>query len=411
MRKIIYSALLSVSLFGMEYTNDSLDTWRDGFITAYKALKVDTKVQGVNSKLIDTKDYIIYFDANAQDISDWDKLMVQMFGYSSSIHKPIRSVENYIIFDSYDNKATALQEMEILNTKIFKNSEKYKLKLFDNSASKRKFYNDRALLMDELKDLENLLKEVNRIKLTQKEKELEDNQKVALVYVDNSTNKVIPTPTVIVEEPQKNVVVKELKNKNTSSNKTNVFSDEIFFGESIKSVPVFKRPYYNSKNKLYTLAPGKTLEFEGKNDFGWFKIKNKNEYVAGHLFKIVSKSISENNITKVEKQQIASKNPVIVEKKIDLNNKLVETKKIEEVIAKDNHFTLVDNETVLYKLDSFSISNKTYSVSEFIPTGIMKNDYKEHPYTNIVKDTDGNKYLKLKNMNALIEMRSAYIVN
>ena len=46
----------------MEYEDSNLASWRDGFITAYKALKLDTKLQGVQSKPIPTEKYIIYFD-------------------------------------------------------------------------------------------------------------------------------------------------------------------------------------------------------------------------------------------------------------------------------------------------------------------------------------------------------------
>ena len=55
MKRFLYSIVLTSSLIAAtDYSNDSLDTWRDGFITAYKALKVDSATQGVSSKEINT---------------------------------------------------------------------------------------------------------------------------------------------------------------------------------------------------------------------------------------------------------------------------------------------------------------------------------------------------------------------
>lgn len=419
MKKILYSIILTSSLFAAtDYSNDSLDTWRDGFITAYKALKVDSATQGVTSKEINTEDFIIYFDASTQDVSDWDKLMVQMFGYSSSIHKPIRTVENFIIFDSYNNKATALQEMESLNSKIFKNSEKYKLKIFDNSILKRKFYNDKALLMSELKELETLLNNVNKIKLSQKEKELEDNQKVALVYVDNNTNKVLPTQTFkrttvteVLPEPV------NLGTSNTSSQR-NIPVNRIFYAESKKGVDVFSKPSHDIKNRLYSIEKGKVLEIESINANGWYKLKNKNEYVGGHLFKEVDKrnyekeNSTSNSVTVTNEQTIDTNN--IVTKtlkkenvKVDLNNKVVSPVNNE---IKDKFFTLTDKEAVVYKLDNYTNSSINYPVSSFVPIKTMKNDYNKLSYTDIVKDTDGNQYIKLKNINSFIDLKAVYII-
>lgn len=423
MRKILYSIILTSSLFAAtDYSNDSLDTWRDGFITAYKALKVDSATQGVTSKEINTEDFIIYFDASTQDVSDWDKLMVQMFGYSSSIHKPIRTVENFIIFDSYNNKATALQEMESLNSKIFKNSEKYKLKIFDNSILKRKFYNDKALLMSELKELETLLNNVNKIKLSQKEKELEENQKVALVYVDNNTNKVLPTQTFkratvteVLPEPINLGASHTSPQKNTPLNR-------VFYAEAKKNADVFSKPSNDSKNRLYSIEKGKVLEIESINENGWYKLKNKNEYVGGHLFKEVDKkNYEKDNSTS---NPIVINKPVAVEQTIDTNNIVTKTLKKENVKIdlnnkivnpvnneiKDKFFTLTDKEAVVYKLDNYTNSSQNYPVSSFVPIKTMKNDYNKLSYTDIVKDTDGNQYVKLKNINSFIDLKAVYII-
>lgn len=424
MRKILLSVVLTSSLIVAADSTDSLDVWRDGFITAYKALKVDTSTQGTTSKAINTEDYIIYFDASTQDISDWDKLMVQMFGYSSSINKPIRTVENFIIFDSYNNKATALQEMENLNSKIFKNSEKYKLKIFDNTVAKRKFYNDRALLINELKDLEALLKKVNEIKLTQKEKELEENQKVALVYVDNNTNKVLPNQTY-----KRKVVTETLPEPiklgvNTPEQKTPNVENKIFYAQAIKNAIVFSKPAYDTKSKLYTVDAGKVFEFEQKNENGWYKVKDKNEYVAGYLFKEITKKkyekeYSSSNVvsissssstteeTTIDTSNIVSKNPKKESPKIDLTNKIA-TNTTPEI--KDKFFTLIEKEAIVYKLDNVTGESTNYPVSSFIPVKTLQNNYEKVSYTDIIKDTDGNQYVKLKN-NTFVDLKAVYIIN
>lgn len=423
MKKVYCSLLIAASLSASTFTNDKLESWRDGFITAYKAMKVDTEIQGISSKLLDTKDYIIYFDANDKMISDWDKLMVQMFGYSSSIHKPIRTVENFVIFDSYDNEATALQEMEILNEKIFKNSKKYKLKIFDNSVQKRKFFNDRALLIDELKDLETLLKRVNEIKLSQKQKELEENQKVALVYVDNNTNKIIQPETITPAKKEqinsaKDEAAKTSKKKSTSETNKNTFVKEEFYGKPKKeSITAFYRPAYDMKYKKDEISQNDILEFESKNGYGWYKVKDKRLYLPGHLIEIVDKPqnnpIKKNNsnLSSIEKKIVSTKEKVVADAPIV--NKVVDTEKIKEVKKETikKLFTLIEKEVVVFQLnDTYKEDKDVYEVKYFDAKGVMQNDYTRIEYSSIVSDTDGNKYIKLKDKNAYIEFKNAYII-
>lgn len=190
-KNIVIFSLLVSSTFAMQGDGDAkADAWRNGFITAYKAMEVDTQVQGLKSSPLKLNQYIIYFDANKEDVATWDKLMIQMFGYTSSITKPIRTTNNWIIFSSYDNKASAAQELEILNQKIFKNSKEYKLQLFDNKEG-RVFTNAIALLASQLKELEAIMLEHNKLELEKAKQNLEDNQKVAVIYIDPTTGKIV----------------------------------------------------------------------------------------------------------------------------------------------------------------------------------------------------------------------------
>ena len=250
-----------VSLSAMDSEDDArLDAWRNGFVTAYKAMKVDTKIQGIENREIKTEKYIIYFDANSDDIATWDKLMVQMFGYSSSIHKPIRTTNNWIIFDSYEDKATAKQELELLNNRIFKNSKKYKLSLFENKENK-KFFNDKALLTSDLNDLKNLLKIIEKSKLEKIKNELEENQKVALVYVDNKTGEIISDIKKFRKNKRSKPKVKKPTEKVAQAKKVDlrkVTEAKQSFKKSLgyvklkprKEVIVFSKPSFDLKSKV-----------------------------------------------------------------------------------------------------------------------------------------------------------------
>jgi len=368
MKKMYCFFFLVTSLFASFFSDDELESYRNGFIAAYKAMRVDAEIQGINSKVLDIKDYIIYFDASDKMISNYDRLMVQMFGYLPSVRRPIRTVENFIVFDSYDDYTTALGKMEILNKKIFRNSKKYKLKIFDNSTKKRKFYNDRALLIDCLKELEALLRKNNEIKLVKK-------QKVA---------------------------------KNSSKIDKNTFIAEKFYGKPKKeSVMAFYRPTYNMKYKKDKISQKDILEFESKNGYGWFKVKNKRLYLQGHLIDIVkkSKSIKTNKKSKLSSIKKSIVSPKVIKKTIP--------KKIKKGKKKEDKklFTLMEKEVVVFQLnDTYKENKNIYEVKYFHAKGTMENNYSRIEYTSIVSDTDGNKYIKLKNKNAYIKFKNAYII-
>ena len=99
---IIFSCLNAIASNNINSDTIAAKSWRDGFITAYKAMQVETKLQGLDNRIIPVEKYIIYFDASKDDVSTWDTLMVQMFGYSSSIYKPIRTTNNLLIFGLID---------------------------------------------------------------------------------------------------------------------------------------------------------------------------------------------------------------------------------------------------------------------------------------------------------------------
>lgn len=411
---LIFSIILfSTSLIGMEYEDSNLSSWRDGFITAYKAMKMDTKIQGVESKIIPTKKYVIYFDTNKSDIADWDKVMVQMFGYSLSLNKPIRSKDGFIIFDSYDNKATATQEMELLNKKIFKGSEKYSLSLYENLSNKV-FYSDTALLMEELDGLKNLMVSTNKINLEKKKKELEENQKVALVYVDDKTEKIINNIGDIVEtdlSTNKRTIIKtDMGNRREGSS-----SNEIFYGIPTKnSISVFSKPNWSPAYKVGEVSK-EIIEFDAKDSHGWYKIKNKELYVANYLITIVPKPkelVKEISLKTLE-NNIVSKNIETKEKNNITKGNIVPSSKIIEdeknkPIKKE--FVITSNNVIIYSLKNFEDTKSIYNLDDFVTVKTMENDGNRNEYSHIVYDTDNNKFIKLKNKNSFIDFKDVYII-
>ncbi|MDD5373304.1 MAG: hypothetical protein PHO62_07770 [Sulfurimonas sp.] len=412
MKKILLSVILAASLFGVEYGDEKMDSWRAGFITAYKAMEVDTQQQGLESKPVDVKRYIVYFDAKGDDIAIWDKLMVQMFGYSASVHKPIRTTKDWIIFASSDNKATAMQEMEILNDKIFKNSKKYKLQFFDNDKNEI-FYNDKALLTSQLKELEGLLKAKADRALEAKQKELEGNQKVALVYVDKNSGEMIENQTKEVVTPfvtpvvearetrvaplpshkierkteEKTNTTKEIETKKAAVSDKTVFEGyEGYVKQKGDNIMFFSRPVFDGKYKVKTALKGEIIAVESKNGGGWYKVKDENLYIAGHLIMPASKADfekkSDGNSDKPKK--IASSLTPMVER--DLGG-----------------FTITVDSAVMYKLKGeLKSGTSRYPVEDFEFLRVVENDYKTTRYSAIIEDRDASKYIKVLGENRFV---------
>lgn len=411
MKKIVLAVLLSSALFAIEYNDEKLDSWRSGFITAYKAMEVDTQQQGLESKKMVTNKYIIYFDANGDDIAIWDKLMVQMFGYSASVHKPIRTTKDWIIFTSYDNKATALQELDILNKKIFKNSKRYKLQFFDNEKNEV-FYNDKALLTSQLVELKELLKIAEGQKLKEKERELEENQKVALIYVNKATGEVVDmdkgdSGSVVpfvepivqsirkvqppVEKPQATVIDTVVVEKD----RTLFVEHDGYVKQKQDDILLFSRPVFDGKYKVKTAKKGEVFRVESKNGRNWLKVKDSELYIAGHL--VVN--ASENDYENFSKQQKKIKQEVKEKKKEKEKEKAV------------GNFTITADSIVLYKLKSaFGLEKTKYPLDDFVFLEVLNNDYRKYQYSAVVEDSDGIKYVKLLNENIFMPYNSLFLI-
>lgn len=432
MKKIALSLVLAVSLFAFESKEDKMDNWRSGFITAYKAMEVDTQHQGLESKKIDTKRYIIYFDANGDEIAIWDKLMVQMFGYSASIHKPVRTTNGWIIFTSYDDKATALQEFDILNEKIFKNSKRYKLEFFDNEKGEV-FHNDTALLTSQLADLRELMEIASKQKLKEKEKELEANQKVALIYVDKDSKEIIEPKkevvapfvepivrtTVIDSSPKKAATaVERVAVKNTVYNeesegakKAEFAPHDGFVKQKKDDIIFFSSTVFDAKHKVKTGVKGEIVAVESKNGLGWYKVKGEDLYIAAHLCVAASKS----DFDKFQKNGTAEKSE---SEKVVKTKVKVETKMRTEVVSQPQvevaigSFSITTDSVVLYKLKSgFNLGKSKYPSADFDFEKVMDNDYKKIEYSALVEDSNGGKYVKLVGQNLFVPDSNIFLMD
>lgn len=441
---IVTLVVTGLSLNAMDYGNDMYSAWRNGFITGYKAVKTDAEVQGIHNNVIQTKKNIIYFDASGDDIAEWDYLMVQMFGYTNSVNQPIRTENNWIIFDSYDNKATATQEMEMLNEKIFKDSEKYKLKLFENDKN-RVFYNSSALLLKELKDFQTLLERINKQELEEKKRDLEENQKVLVVYVDPD-GKIIEDKNVKganrINSNDKKFIVDTKQSKNPVVNNVE-FTPVVKYAKSYlnSAVPIFSKPRYDKAIKIGELSKNEVVELESRNGYNWYKIKGKNSYVGGHLLNFVDKkeyANSNNEITKRINRVVdeASKSNVIVETNF-ANNKVTQIDKTptykSSKKSEENEITKVDEKIIpdvvqpspepkiitfmykpkdvaLYELKVEFINNKTYNSSDFKYKAMFSNDYENRSYKDTIKNEFGVEYIKLLNENVYVEKSEIIIV-
>ncbi len=216
--------LLALSLQAYEFGEDKADAWKNGFITCFKATKADANIQGLLEAPIKTKRYILYFDGKKAELAKWDELLILMFGYTRSIHSPIRTKSGWIIFTSSDSLPTAKQELDMLNKTIFKDKKvKDKLQLFDNEEN-RVFYAAKTIFAEEIKDLADIMKaqfeKEYKEKLDQHKKELNENQQVAILFVDKATNEVIKDEALKKEllqqqeqtrvvEPRKDVLPKK----------------------------------------------------------------------------------------------------------------------------------------------------------------------------------------------------------
>lgn len=339
--------------------HNSAEDWRNGFITAYKAMKAETQLQGIDERIIPVKKYIIYFNANKDDVSDWDKLMVQMFGYSSSIYKPIRTKNNFLIFGSYDNKATAYQELDMLNDKIFNNSKKFTLEIMEHDE-KKVFKADKALLASELKGLEKLLIEHNKILLEKKKRELEENQKVAIIYVDKNTGKVVN------------------KNNNSSVSSVNKKSSKKGKVYIVKKHGVVLRDKNNEIVK--TMKKGDRLRIiKVKNNIGKTSYGN---FIDMDAFKKDVKTLTIN--------------------KKKLNDKIEEIRKKNQ--KEDNPIVLNDDNGLIGQLFStikytpycfITSKTKNIDIYNFTKAGSVSLYEKPADISKIVYDKDGNIYYKL----------------
>jgi len=171
------------------------------------------------------------------------------------------------------------------------------------------------------------------------------------------------------------------------------------------------------KYKKDEISQNDILEFESKNGYGWYKVKDKRLYLPGHLIEIVDKPqnnpIKKNNsnLSSIEKKIVSTKEKVVADTPIV--NKVVDTEKIKEVKEETikKLFTLIEKEVVVFQLnDTYKEDKDVYEVKYFDAKGVMQNDYTRIEYSSIVSDTDGNKYIKLKDKNAYIEFKNAYII-
>ena len=385
-KNIFISVLLCSGLFANSFNNNEdiqAQNWRDGFVTAYKAMQMETKLQGLDSnKPFKDKKYVIYFDASKDNISDWDTLMVQMFGYSSSIYKPIRTTNNWIIFGSFNRKATATQELNSLNEKLFKNSDKYHLQLFDNSEG-RKFYKGKALLYANIKDLEQKVKEKNKKKLEEyiakKKKELEANQKVEIVYVDKDNGDIF----------------KQFCSQNSSNTKKET-----------------RKKTKTKRGRVYTMKQ------DGVRVFRTEKMQNPLVVLkAGNHLRIVS---IKNNIGKTSKNHFVYMNEILGKKIIHKKNKAkkaskkITNKKPVTYIPEEpnDHYFITDLQSLdVYTLPSFKYGKNLYDENNFQKTNKkLYNNYGNMKYSYIIEDYSGNKWLKLYKQNKFIKVTKHIII-
>lgn len=369
----------------MDYGDGKVDSWRNGFITSYKAMEVDTQLQGLKSAPLKLNQYIIYFDANKDDVATWDKLMIQMFGYTSSITKPIRTTNNWIIFSSYDNKASATQEMEILNQRIFKNSKEYKLQLFDNKENKV-FSNAIALLASQLKELEAIMLEHNKIELEKTKQQLEDNQKVAVIYVNNDGKIIERRKPPIMEKaevepkaketPTKVITVPRSVAEKTKEPSVQTKNSVLYVQAKKKSnTIVFSKPMFDLSYKVRNAEDEEVFEINKENDEGWCQIKDRNEYVAFHTLS----TIDEKKYLSIKKQQ-ESKKVVAPSSEKSLGS-----------------FTITQDKAYSYKITNYINTKSTYSLEEIEPSVLVDNPFTDLKYSKIINDADGGKYIKLLN--------------
>jgi len=405
-KKILLTIMLISSLYSQQATADdensiAAKSWRNGFITAYKAMEVETKLQGIDNKPIHTKKYVIYFDANKDNISDWDSLMVQMFGYSSSIYKPIRAKNKWLIFGSYDNKATAYQELRMLNNKIFKNSEKYKLQIFVNKNNKV-FLADNAILTNEIKGLKEILLKRNAKILSEKEKkikaELEKNQKIAIVYLDKEGNQI------------KNATVKQLVKKTKYPHKDK--KGKIYRVRRLNS-KLYLKPVEDDKYFLKTMKLGDRLRIIDIKD-GW-GLTSKNHYIKMKSFWKLS---SNNTKTTVKAEKPVETTPVtkkpVIKRAIEPMPEKKKTtvkaeKPVEPVVETQSKKKILTPEeplngyidTNLMSLDLYKIKNEPFIYNKkiykkFIKSGIYKNNFVDTlAYSYKVEDENGDVFYKI----------------
>jgi hypothetical protein len=279
--------------------------WKDGFITAYKALKADSKIQGLKNEIIPLDKYIVYFDVSDKNMAQWDKLMIQMMGYTTSIHDPIRTTNDWIIFASFDNYGTAKQEMEMLNSRLFSN-QKAKLQLFENNEEKT-FLASKTLLSEDIKHLKEIMEKQSSLKLSKeinkKNKELDDNQKVAIVYIDKNTNKEIKAAEAkpFIEQPQNKTTATQTNTPVKKEPKKEAFNveelpspiGEFVVTEATVAYKLKDLNIYNTEPDVYNVEQFVTLDVvqkdtkkyqlgaivDDKDGTSYYKIYRKNLFI------------------------------------------------------------------------------------------------------------------------------------
>jgi hypothetical protein len=311
MKKITSIMAATIIATSFVTANDSFSeskAWKNGFITAYKALKEDGRIQGLNKEKIPVKQFIVYFDATDKKLAEWDKLMIQMMGYTTSIHDPIRTTDNWIIFASFDSYGMAKQEMDMLNERLFEKQEN-KLKLFENTQN-RVFLADRTLLTEDIKHLKEILDKQSAIKLTnsinKKNKEIADNQQVAIVYIDKSKGEQISPEEAgkfINSQTEKHSTSQPIEKEKTVE--TTKKQPKIVLGEEPspngffqlkESTVAYKLEHfkkYNFEPKIYNVEDFKVIdivsadkeqypigaEIEDKDGTKYFKVYKKNLFI------------------------------------------------------------------------------------------------------------------------------------
>ncbi len=412
LKKTLSMFCLSLSLYASS-TNISLNAakqWQNGFITAFKAMQVETKLQGINNHIIPTKKYIIYFNANKNKVSVWDSLMVQMFGYTSSIFKPVRTTTGWLIFGSFNGKATAYQELNMLNAKMFKNAKGHELKIFINK-NHQKFYADKALLSSEIEGLEHTLKQNNKKVLAREKQSLRNNQKIAIVYVNKKTGTILKTYHA----------KKPMCNKHTKFQKKNIHRS-IEKGKLLTIYTPTANLYYTMSKKEYFATLKKGNEVKIVKKIGKWGVTSLNHYILLKSFqKPKSQSKPKQNMSSKPKKPKQNFSPKLKTKtqsiKKSLSSKHIKPKDLNKstsaaLVSKSQVFKLqnksvspvekitnyvlaLNKNYVVYKIQYWKKAEKIVVPYDVVAVRTIKNNYSPIPVSYKVKTVNNALYFKV----------------